>query len=326
MLLRDTGTSQCRQISVISVTDEWVDVSESLSWDGVPQQVREAVQSHIGPVVGAAAITGGNNSGIAARLDRDGRPPVFLKGARVPHQVRFLRNEIAVGELRPDIAPAVLFHEEVDDWLVVGFEYITRRHPSLAPGSPDLESVGRAVDAIGTLPAVAVWPLQDRWANVGSWQSVAERAPDVIEGWDVDEMVRWSSLVAESLEGDRLVHTDLHAGQFVISDSGQVHVIDWGWGSVGAPWVDISLMVLRLILAGHSAESAEQWARARSAWTGLDEQTITAFAVFTAGFWTYRAVDRTGWDRLARVARDYAAWRLNSVAGLGDRARAAVQR
>jgi aminoglycoside phosphotransferase (APT) family kinase protein len=244
---------------------------------------------------------------------------VFLKGVhRVPCQLRFLRNEIAVGELSPEFAPTVLFHEELDDdWLVVGYDYITGRYPTIAPGSPDLELVAATVDAIGQLPARDLSALGERWAKAGSWQEVAERAPELIKGWDVDEMCRWSSLLPEWLEGDRLVHTDLNAGHFIVSDSGRMYVIDWGWASVGAPWVDTSLTVLRLIRAGHSAESAEQWARARPAWTGLDEKTITAFAVFTAGFWTYRAVASgiPGWAGMSRMARDYATWRLERTTG-----------
>lgn len=292
-------------------------------WNNLPEYVRKAVQAHIGPVSRATAISGGYNNDIAARLDRDGKPPVFLKSVhRVPHQLRFLRNEIAVGSLMPAMTPAVLFHEDLDDdWLVAGFEYVTGRNPSLAPGSPDLEPVAAAVDAIGKLPAHGLWALQERWAKAGSWPEVAERAPELIEGWDVDEMSRWASLVSEWLSGDRLVHTDLHTGQFIITDSGRVYVIDWGWASVGTPWVDTSLMVLRLISAGHSAEAAERWARDRPTWAELDEKTITAFAVFTAGFWTYRAVSRgiPGWDRLSRMARNYAAWRLDRATGRSDR-------
>jgi aminoglycoside phosphotransferase (APT) family kinase protein len=283
-------------------------------WNELPEHVRDAVQAHIGPVARATALGRGQNNDVAIGLGRDGKSPVFLKGVhKVPHQLRFLRNEIAVSELAPHFAPAMLFHENLDDdWLIVGFEYIVGRHPTFAPGSAALESIAATVDELGEVPAHGLRVLQERWSNVGSWREVAERAPELIEGWDVDEMSRWSSLVSEWLEGDRLVHTDLHPWQFIISESGRMYVIDWGWASVGAPWVDTSLMVLRLIWAGHSPESAEQWARARPAWAGLDEKTITAFAVFTAGFWTYRAATRAipGWDRMSRLARDYAAWRL----------------
>jgi hypothetical protein len=131
-------------------------------------------------------------------------------------------------------------------------------------------------------------------------------------------MARWSAFVPELADGDRLVHTDLHSEQFIVAEH-QVHVIDWSWRAAGAPWVDTAIMVLRLIWAGHSADAAEQWARARTTWADLDDKTITAFAVFTAGSWTDRHITFgvPGMDKQARLARNYAAWRLGRTTGNG---------
>jgi aminoglycoside phosphotransferase (APT) family kinase protein len=111
------------------------------------------------------------------------------------------------------------------------------------------------------------------------------------------------------------VHTDLHYEQFLITEAGRVHVIDWGFPGAGAPWVDTAFLVLRLIWAGHPPEVAEQWARARSTWIGVDEKTITAFAVFVAGLWTDFTVTRpplAGLKERAQLARDHAEWRLRA--------------
>ncbi|MGH4014488.1 MAG: hypothetical protein ACRDSL_11315 [Pseudonocardiaceae bacterium] len=44
--------------------------------------------------------------------------------------MRWLRNEITAGQLAVGVAPqAVLFHLDVDGWLVVGFEYVPARQP-----------------------------------------------------------------------------------------------------------------------------------------------------------------------------------------------------
>ncbi|MGH3913137.1 MAG: hypothetical protein ACRDTC_06970 [Pseudonocardiaceae bacterium] len=65
-------------------------------------------------------------------------------------------------------------------------------------------------------------------------------APAVVNGWNVDEMSRWTSLIPEAADGDRLLHTDLHGDQFCIGSGGDVHVIDWGFPAAGAPWVDVA--------------------------------------------------------------------------------------
>lgn len=292
-------------------------MSATHEWNDLPADVRDAVQTHIGPVAHATAVKRGQSNDIAARLDREGRPPVFLKGVRGGgRRAMFLTNEAASADRAPGIAPAVVCHVDLDDWLLVGFEYITGRHPSLAPGSPDLDTVAATVEAISHLPAQGVRPLRLRWKTADSWQIVGERKPDLIDGWDVDEMSRWSARVPDLVDGDRLLHTDLHYEQLLITEHGHVHVVDWAFPAAGARWVDTAFLVLRLIWAGHTPTQAEQWARARSTWTGLDEDTITAFAVYVAGLWTEFLVARpptAGADRRATLARDYAAWRLKAL-------------
>jgi hypothetical protein len=133
-------------------------------WGALPRHVRDAVEAHIGPVSGATAIGSGYNSDVVTRLDRDGRSSVFLKGVHGrSHHMRFLRNEITGNGLAPGIAPAVLFHEDLaDEWLVVGFEYLTGRHPTFAPGSADLDAVSATLEAISALPGPDLHPLRER--------------------------------------------------------------------------------------------------------------------------------------------------------------------
>jgi hypothetical protein len=285
----------------------------AVSWHELPESVRDAVEAHTGPVSGATDITNGCSSDIAARLDRTGLPPVFLKGVHgVSRRMRFLRNEITGNGLAAGIAPAVLFSQDVHGWLVVGFEHIAGRPASFVPGSPDLDLVAATLETISGLPAPGVRNLRQRWENTDSWQIAADQAPESVEGFDLDEMAKWAALVPELVDGDRLLHTDLHPDQFLITDSGRLYVIDWGFPGAGAQWVDTAFLVLRLIWAGHSPAEAERWAGARSTWAGLDEKTITAFAVYVAGLWSeFTLTDRSsGAEQRARLARDYAVWRL----------------
>lgn len=285
----------------------------SVTWNDLPQPVRAAVERHTGLVVDTTDITDGQNSDIAAVLRGQCGRPVFLKGVHgVSRRMRWLRHEIAAGRLAGGVAPAVLFHADVAGWLVVGFEYVPGRAASLAPGSPDLPLVASVVEKISTVPASGLRPLRDRWGVTDWWRTIADQAPTAVDGWDIDEMSRWTSLVPDLVDGDRLLHTDLHGEQFRIGSGGDVHVLDWGFPAAGAPWVDVAFLVLRLVEAGHHPEDAEAWARSLSCFSGVDRVILNAFSAYVAGLWSYWAVtdEAPGAAHRARLAREYAAWRL----------------
>ncbi|MER5390091.1 hypothetical protein [Saccharopolyspora sp. NPDC002686] len=276
--------------------------------------VREAVERHVGPVSTATEVTTGCNSDLAAVLStRAGQ--VFVKGVEgVSRRMRFLRNEITAGELATGLAPEVMFSEDVDEWLVVGFEYLPGRSADLSPGSPDLPRVADVVRRIGELPAPGLRPIRARWGGVDWWAELAADAPQLTAGWDVDVMSALALAAPELADGDRLVHSDLHGEQFLLGSDGDAHVIDWGFPGAGAPWVDPAYLVLRLVEAGHEPSGAETWARRElPAFAAVDDQTVTAFAAYIAGMWTHWAVtdDEPGKQHRAQLARNYATWRLH---------------
>ncbi|MDA3647639.1 hypothetical protein LZ318_36400 [Saccharopolyspora indica] len=117
----------------------------------------------------------------------------------------------------------------------------------------------------------------------------------------------------ELAHGGLLAHTDLHGDQFRIGTHGTAHVIDWGCPGAAAPWIDGAFLVLRLLEAGHEPGAAESWAVTNLAGFGdITDEHLTAFAAYLAGMWTHWAVtkDKPGMHHRARLARDYAAWRL----------------
>lgn len=283
------------------------------TWNELPESIRVAVQQHVGTVARVVEIHEGLNNDVAAVLHRTKGDPVFLKGVEGPpsRRMRFLRNEATAGELAPGIAPGVVFAEDVDGWLVVGFEYVAGRPADLGPDSPDLPLVASTVEKLSALPASGVKPLADRW-TVDWWARLASEDSQSIWGWNATE-ARWRANAAPELAaGDRLAHTDLHADQFIITEDGAVHVIDWGFPAAAAPWVDSAFLILRLIDAGHTPLRAEEWARSLSCFAGVDAETVTAFMVYVAGMWTHWADHDPVPGKLhrAELVRDYAAWRL----------------
>jgi len=277
-------------------------------WEDLPGPVLGVVRDHLGEIGNAVPAGQGQSCDVALTVYRAEQSPVFLKGVfGISREMRWLRNEIDAAKTVAGLAPAVVFHRDIGDWLIVGFEYVEGRPVNLEPGSPDLAVVASALDRIGAIRAPELKPLGERW-KTSWWQRIVDEKPHLLNEWRLDELTGWERKVPELLTGDRLIHTDIHADQFVIAPDGEVRVIDWGWPASGAAWIDPAFLVLRLIGAGHQPDTAEAWARAHTRWALASAEEITAFAVYVAGLWTYRATT----EGLARLARDYATWRLRA--------------
>lgn len=288
-----------------------------LGWNELPQPLRMALHDRLGPVSVATDLGVGQNNDLAVRLDRPGLPPVFCKGVRGGgRRGMFLNNEIATNSLAEGIAPAILCHVEGNDWHIVAFEFVPGRPADLSPGSTDLAAVARVVDALSRHSAGGSRPLRLRWRTTDWWHTLAELSPDIVRDWDVAELHRLATRCPGEVDGDRLLHTDLHADQFVIAGS-DVRVIDWAFPAAGAPWVDAAFVLIRLILAGHPVREAEAWARELQCWAMSSDQAVTAFAAYVAGMWSCWAArdPEPGAVRRARAARAYAAWRVGQPVG-----------
>ncbi|RSM50915.1 hypothetical protein DMA12_00680 [Amycolatopsis balhimycina DSM 5908] len=294
-------------------------MSTRYSWSELPDAVRAAVQAHTGPIGRTVAAGAGQSCDAALTLCRDGMAPVFCKAVKgISREMRWLRTEVESAGLVGGLAPAVLFSADLvadgEDWFVVGFEHVAGRPANLAPGSPDLPVLASLLDRIGAVSAPHLRSLGDRW-GAPWWDRLARDRPGIVSGWDLAEVSAWEQKAPGLVRGDRLVHTDLHADQFVIGAGadagGAVRVLDWAWPASGAAWVDPAFLVIRLIGAGHTPAQAEAWARAHTHFADAPQEAVTAFAVYVAGLWTAKAATT---DALARLAREYARWRLRERA------------
>jgi hypothetical protein len=196
---------------------------------------------------------------LAARLST-ASGPVFCKGLRDDDRAaRFLRNEIRVNRYLPLTVPTVLWTVDEDGWLLAGFEVVDGRHPGLHEDSADLPAVFGllAANAEGLTPCpVSVQRFAVRWEGL-------------VDGAVVD--------------GNTLLHTDMSPRNFLIG--GGIWLVDWAGPAVGAAWIDTAFVMPRLILAGHSPEQAERWARTVPAFAGAAPEAITAFAVGLVTLW-----------------------------------------
>ncbi|HVK24273.1 MAG TPA: hypothetical protein VM677_23205 [Actinokineospora sp.] len=243
------------------------------SWAGLPEPVRAAVIAATGGVTDVEEPGAGSQSDFAATLCTTAEP-VFCKGIRTtsPRAARH-RHEAAINPHLPAAAGRLLWQVEASDWLVLGFEHVPGGHADLCPGSPDVDSVAAAVAGL-TVPAPAFAPsLAAHWGRLAAWRRL--RAHQHVP----DHLVAWESRAVDLVDGDSLLHTDIHSLNLLVDT--EVRVVDWAWARRGASWVDRAFLVPRLIEAGHSPGAAERIAGP------LPDPGATTFAVAVWGIWTY---------------------------------------
>jgi 5-methylthioribose kinase len=89
------------------------------------------------------------------------------------------------------------------------------------------------------------------------------------------------ALTASFMEGTTLLHYDLHAGNLLVTDIA-TYAIDWSYACRGAAWIDVALLVPRLIEAGHTPAEAESLVARIPAWRTAPTEAVTGLA----GLWT----------------------------------------
>ncbi|MFB8243382.1 hypothetical protein ACFC58_43310 [Kitasatospora purpeofusca] len=209
------------------------------AWSGAPQQLRAAVQAVTGPVLAATEAPAGRTARLRLSLEVPGGR-VFLKATPLSHRhAHTLDTEVLVAPALRALAPRLLHHGTADGWRWLLFDHVPGRSADLSPGSTDLDAVAHVLGDLAELPApnAAGTRAENRWAHLGT---------------DLD-----LSLLA----GERLVHTDLNAGNILVRDDGSAVLLDWARPGRGAGWLSAGFLLAQLIDAGTGAADAEDWAR-----------------------------------------------------------------
>ncbi|GAO09676.1 hypothetical protein TPA0598_05_03980 [Streptomyces lydicamycinicus] len=84
----------------------------------------------------------------------------------------------------------------------------------------------------------------------------------------------------------------------------RARLVDWGWATRGASWLDAGYWVIWLIASGHAPASAERWAAEVPAWHTAPAEGIAAFA----------AANRNVWDEISTADPDPWTLRLAAAA------------
>ena len=246
---RDTGDMTC---DLVTLTE-------------LPDRVRTEIAARTGPVRHVETIAAGRNSPLSVRITAD-RGRWFVKG--LPDDARRVATQEREYEISRHLrgaGPAARWQVRSTGWHVVGFDCVDGRHANYRPGSPDLPLVADLLTRLSATPAPDNIPLRH------AEQRLAEHAP-------TDARTHFA--------GNWLVHSDLHPENVLVNDAASVaYLVDWGWATRGAAWLDAAYWMIWLIAAGHSPSSAEATAAQVPALRAASPEAVSAFAEANADLW-----------------------------------------
>lgn len=270
-------------------------------WQELPAEARARIEQLVdGRVVAAVSCPSGFSPGFASRLRlADGRR-VFVKaidGQDWPDQVDAYRAEAQVAAALPAEVPAPGHLGSTDDgrWVVLAFDELDGHEPAQPWQPAELE---RAVDAFTQL-SQAVTPspvaLPHEHPRLGGWSALADD-PDRVarlptsSRWAAEHVTQLVDLEHEGLSaarGDTLVHFDSYSFNLILT-SDRVYVVDWPHARLGAPYLELLLL---LSSAAADGINPELWMHTDPLTTSVDPHEIDAVLAAHAGFCLNGALD-----------------------------------
>lgn len=236
-------------------------------WADVPDVVHEWVAEALGsPVVSASTQAGGFSPGVAVRLVcADGRR-AFVKAVspdQNPDSPEFHRRESKVTGALPvhPSLPRQLASYDDGYWVAMLYEDIVGWQPVLPWRKDELDLVLGTLHELSTVldPCPVPDPIDVATSMTemgGLWRELAAWRPDDLDPWLARHLDRLVELASEPFPtGSVLVHLDLRADNLLITESGDVVLIDWAQGGTGPPWLDLVLLLLEVEAhGGHDVE------------------------------------------------------------------------
>lgn len=275
-----------------------------LGWRDLPRAVRTRIAQLAGAEVAAeTSATSGFSPGFAAVLELTNGLEIFVKAVSAeqnPVSPELARREILVAAaLPPEVpAPRLLWSDDDGTWVLLGFEAVHGQSPEQPWRTPD---VARVLAALGKLAAarplepnelvpvaVALETEFQGWRTIVD-ASAAEREHEAANqgergAWVLEhlaDLASWEAGWAEAARGTALVHGDLRADN-VLLDGDHTWLVDWPHATVGAPWLDLALMLPSVEMQGGGHADELFWAQPVSA--GVDPAALRSVLAALAGY------------------------------------------
>lgn len=271
-----------------------------IGWADLPVNVRKLIDTRVGGGARADASAGGGfTSGFAARVRGDGGS-FFVKaaGGENSFAAESYLTEARINRLLPAVVPAprLRWTEETDDgWVVLGFDPVDGQMPGL-PWRADelaaaLDAYASAAEALGPVPDTFATAALDKIADHGDefahWRHRAAGAADTSplpkflpSRW-IEPLAALEAGWGQATAGINVLHHDLRADNILIEKTGKAVICDWNWAVIGAPWLDLTVLLAGAFTDGHDATTLIM--RHPSA-AGADPEQIDVALAALAGF------------------------------------------
>ena len=261
--------------------------------------------------ISAVTQPGGFSPGLAARLQAaDGRR-VFAKAVGPelnPDAPRFHRREGRIVAALPSSAPVPRLlwlydegsTEAADGWVVLVFEDIEGRHPTLPWRLDELDRVLDALDALAVsltpspLPAEITVRGKDWLRRHGrGWQRLLTAAPEIRDrrdAWSARHEAALADLEAQApaaADGDTLLHFDTRADNLLLTPE-MVYVVDWPHARTAQAWMDLLFFAPSVAMQG--GPSPEELLARSAAARAAAPAAITAVVAAVAGYFTFQSL------------------------------------
>ncbi|HEY1177115.1 MAG TPA: phosphotransferase [Phytomonospora sp.] len=270
--------------------------------ESLPSEVRVLIERELkGPIASAPPAGGGFTGGFAAVVSSAEGRSLFVKaaGPDKPHVEGSYRREAEINRALPEglPAPEMLFAEDAGDWIVLGFEAVEGRAPTLpmAPADLDvmLDAWARAAEALtpvsDALRAVGIKTLvEDAGDQFGNFGNAAAGEAPIHRAVPLDRLGELAELekgIFAAVAADAVTHGDLRPDNMILGASGAL-ICDWNWPTIAAPWFDTVFM---LITAHGDGHDAERLFFAHPTAAGVTDEQLDAVIAAAAGYYLDRA-------------------------------------
>ena len=232
------------------------------SWGDLPSGIRGHIEAAAGSTVEHSWSAGtGFTPGFASRLDLSDSRRIFVKAASGSDDRRhgwplsdaYREEARKLRALGPAFgAPPLLWSHELESdgeqWVLLGLQYVDGVPPR-RPWRPDqlslvLDKLAEVAPTLAEPPAeLTLAPVADE--IVAEFRGRMQRAKEIApaDEW-LDTVEQLCAESATLLAGDSLVHLDLRDDNVLITGSGEVWFVDWNFPAIGAPWIDVVIILL----------------------------------------------------------------------------------